>query len=146
MFHKLKNVTTLSDFKLLAHFIDGSDKIYDMKQLFDQYPIFKQFEKTPALFHQAKVDVGGYGIVWNENIDIDAEEVYRNGQDTKTAFSGLIAMSDATVIWQLNESTLRKAVSYGKLIPGIDVFNFGSQWVVTADAMEREYSSKDISA
>ena len=49
-------------------------------------------------------------------------------------------MSDATVLWELNESTLRKAIAYGKLIPGIDVFNFGSQWIVTAAAMQREYS------
>ena len=130
----------MPDYVLLAHFTDGSDRLYDMKRLFDQYPVFKSFETIPGLFQTARADVGGFGIVWNEDIDIDAEEVYQNGQDFKTAFSGLIAMSDATVLWNLNESTLRKAISYGKLVPGIDVFNFGSQWVVTAEAMNREYS------
>ncbi|MCQ2799394.1 MAG: DUF2442 domain-containing protein, partial [Bacilli bacterium] len=42
-------------------------------------------------------------------------------------------------LWNLNESTLRKAVSYGKLIDGIDVSKYGKQWVVTMKAMEREY-------
>ena len=140
MYHKVKSVTALSNYVLLAHFTDGSDKLYDMKPLFDEYPIFKTFETIPGLFQNAKADVGGYGIVWNEDIDIDAEEVYQNGQDYKTAFSGLIALSDATVLWNLNESTLRKAISYGKLVPGIDAFNFGSQWVVTAEAMAREYA------
>lgn len=140
MFHKAKNVTALQKYTILVHFADGSDKLYDMDTLFEKYPVFKSLETVPGLFKQAKVDVGGYGIVWNEDLDIDSEEIYQNGRDCKTAFTGLIAMSDATVIWNLNESTLRKAISYGKLIPGIDAFNFGSQWVVTAEAMEREYA------
>ena len=98
MFHKVKNVTALPEYVLLAHFMDGSDKLYDMKQLFAQYPIFRSFETTPGLFEQAKADVGGYGIVWNEDIDIDADEIYQNGTDTRAPFSGLIAMSDATVL------------------------------------------------
>lgn len=139
MFHKVKNVTALPGFRLLAHYIDGTDKLYDMKQLFEQYPVFRSFETIPGLFQSARVDTGGYGIVWNEDIDLDAEEIYQNGTEWKTPFSGLIALSDATVLWNLNECTLRKAISYGKLVPGIDAFNFGSQWVVTAEAMEREY-------
>jgi len=50
-----------------------------------------------------------------------------------------MAFSDATLIWGLNESTLRKAISYGKLINGIDVCKYGKQWVVSIKAMEREY-------
>ena len=54
-------------------------------------------------------------------------------------FDGLIAFSDATQLWGLNESTLRKAIAYGKLINGIDVCKFGKQWVISSDAMKREY-------
>ena len=57
----------------------------------------------------------------------------------KTPFDGLIAFTDATQLWDLNESTLRKAVSYGKLINGIDVCKYGKQWIISADAMVREY-------
>ena len=35
--------------------------------------------------------------------------------------------------------SLRKAINYGKLQPGIDALKFGKQWVVTRDAMIREY-------
>jgi len=42
----------------------------------------------------------------------------------------------------LHESTLRKAVEYGKLVPGIDVCNLGKQWVITKEALEREYPDK----
>ena len=51
----------------------------------------------------------------------------------------LIALSDATILWDLNESTLRKAISYGKLQEGIDVMKYGKQWIITLEAMVREY-------
>lgn len=50
-----------------------------------------------------------------------------------------MAFSDVTQLWGLSESTLRKAISYGKLINGIDVCKFGKQWIVSIDAMNREY-------
>ena len=42
-------------------------------------------------------------------------------------------------IWGLNESTLRKAIIYGKLINGIDVCKFGKQLVISSNAMKKEY-------
>ena len=43
------------------------------------------------------------------------------------------------IAWDLNESTLRKAISYGKLRNGIDVCKYGKQWVASIEAMNREY-------
>ena len=54
-------------------------------------------------------------------------------------FEGLMAFSDATKRWKLSDSTLRKAVSYGKLVEGIDCKKFGATWIVTETAMIREY-------
>ena len=47
-------------------------------------------------------------------------------------FDGLLSFKEATDLWGLNESTLRKAVTYGKLKENIDV-------IITQEAMEREY-------
>ena len=91
------------------------------------------------LFYRVKVDVGGYGIIWNDNIDISCDELFENGETIKTPFDGLIAFSDATEIWGLNESTLRKAIVYGKLVNGVDACKFGKQWIVSINAMKREY-------
>lgn len=57
-------------------------------------------------------------------------------------FDGLLSFKEATDTWGLNESTLRKAVSYGKLQEGVDVKKFGKQWIVTIEAMEREYGKR----
>lgn len=59
-------------------------------------------------------------------------------------FDGLLSFKEATDMWHLNESTLRKAVSYGKLEEGVDVKKFGKQWIITIEAMEREYGSKPL--
>ena len=139
MFHKIKDVTPLPDFKLSVQFREGVTKIYDVNQLFDKIPVFKKLKENPLSFFDVVVDTGGYGIVWNDDIDLSCDELWDNGVVVKTPFDGLMAFSDATLIWKLNESTLRKAVAYGKLVNGVDVCKFGKQWVVSIEAMKREY-------
>ncbi len=95
--------------------------------------------QSEELFYNVEVDVGGYGIIWNDDIDISCDKLFENGKTIETPFDGLLSFSDATLIWGLNESTLRKAISYGNLINGIDVCKYGKQWVVSIKAMEREY-------
>ena len=141
MFHKIKSVASLPDFKLSVQFSEGVTKLYDMKPLFKRFPVFKQLENDPAEFAGVSVDVGGYGIVWNDELDLSCDELWDNGTVIETPFDGLMAFSDATELWGLNESTLRKAISYGKLINGVDVCKFGKQWVVSTDAMKREYGA-----
>lgn len=139
MFHKLNSVAPLEGFHLLLHFADGSTKEYDMSALIRSHPAFAALSTTPGLFNQVVVDPGGYGISWNDDIDLDCEELYENSAAVETPFTDLLSLFDATSLWGLNESTLRKAISYGKLKPGLDVLKFGKQWVVTRAAMLREY-------
>lgn len=141
MFHKIKNVAPVSEFKLSVQFSEGVTKMYDMKPLFKRLPTFQQLENDPALFACVIVDVGGYGIIWGDDLDLSCDELWENGTIVKTPFDGLMAFSDATELWGLNESTLRKAISYGKLVNGVDVCKFGKQWVVSIDAMTREYGT-----
>ena len=91
------------------------------------------------LFEEVSVDQGGYGVSWNDDIDLSCDELFYEGKEIKTPFDGLIAFTEACQLWNLNESTLSKAASYDKLIDGIDVSKYGKQWVVTMKAMEREY-------
>ena len=139
MFHKIKSVSPLPDFILSVQFSEGITKHYDVKPLFEKHPMFTLLKEHPELYYSVTVDTGGYGIVWNDDIDIACDELYFNGETIQTPFDGLIAFSDATQIWGLNESTLRKAIAYGKLINGQDVCKFGKQWVISSDAMKREY-------
>ena len=141
MFHKIKNVSALPEYKLSVQFSEGVTKIYDIKPLFDKMPVFAGLKDNLQEFFNVSVDVGGYGIVWNDDLDLSCDELWKNGVQVDTPFDGLMAFSDATELWGLNESTLRKAITYGKLVNGVDVCKFGKQWVVSVDAMKREYGN-----
>lgn len=144
MFHKLKDVTALADYRLCVQFAEGVTKIYDVKPLFDKWASFEALQSTPHLFYDVKVDVGGYGIIWNDELDLSCDELFANGETIQTPFDGLLAFTDATELWGLNESTLRKAIAYGKLVSGVDACKYGKQWVISIDAMKREYGTPKI--
>lgn len=139
MFHKVKSVSPLPDFQLSVQFSEGVTKLYDVKPLFEKLPVFNALKEHPEEFQCVTVDVGGYGIIWGDEFDLSCDELWEHGTLVETPFDGLMAFSDATELWGLNESTLRKAVAYGKLIDGVDVRKFGKQWIVSVDAMKREY-------
>lgn len=140
MFHKVKAVSPLPEYRLSVQFAEGVTKIYDVNPLFSKWPAFCALKEN-GLFYDVEVDQGGYGIIWNDELDLSCDELWENGNEIETPFDGLIAFSDATTLWGLNESTLRKAVIYGKLIDGVDVCKFGKQWVVSRKAMQREYGN-----
>lgn len=139
MFHKVKAVNALPDCCLSVQFAEGVTKIYDVKPLFDKWEAFRKLQESPELFSTVEVDEGGYGVVWNDDLDLSCDELYANGETVETPFDGLMAFTDATKLWGLNESTLRKAISYGELVNGVDACKFGRQWVISEKAMRREY-------
>ena len=79
-FHRLKNITPLPDFMLRAEFLDGSKKIYDVKPLMEKIQVFTMLRYVHGLFGQVKLDIGGYGVVWNDEIDLSCDEIYENGR------------------------------------------------------------------
>ena len=138
MFHKVNSVSPLNNYELSIHFWDGTTKIYDVKPRFDKQPVFRVLRKDNK-FNKVHVDEGGYGISWDDNIDLSCDELWYGGKLVKTSFDDILSFSDASIIWKLSESTLRKAVAYGKFVKGIDVCKYGKQWLVSLSAMRREY-------
>ncbi len=144
MFHKVKSVAALPDHKLSVQFSEGVTKIYDMSPLFVRLPVFRYLQDHIDEFFSVTVDTGGYGIVWNDDLDLSCDELWENGVQVSTPFDGLMSFADATELWGLNESTLRKAIAYGKLVNGVDVCKFGKQWVISVAAMKREYGEAKV--
>ncbi|MGL5721629.1 MAG: DUF2442 domain-containing protein [Brevinema sp.] len=79
MFHKVQSVQPQANFILLIHFKNGEIRHYDIKPLFSKWQEFQALQNIDGLFNQVKVDAGGYGISWNEELDISSEELYFNG-------------------------------------------------------------------
>lgn len=81
MFNRVKDVKAIEPLKLQVQFVDGTVKKYDVEPLISEIPVFSLLRDIPGLFFQVKPDVGGYGICWNDEIDLSADELYENGED-----------------------------------------------------------------
>lgn len=80
MFHKILDVITLPNYILLITFENNIIKYYDIKKLLTKWEDFNSLITTPGLFQQVKVDIGGYGISWNEKLDLSSNEIWENGK------------------------------------------------------------------
>ena len=138
MIHTIRAVRPLPFFRLCVQFSEGVTKIYHVTPWFEKSESFQSL-KNPKQFCKVKADRDGQRVIWNDETGLSCDELFENGHTIETCFDGLISFSDATKMWDLNESTLRKAVAYGKLLDGVDACNFGRQWVVSVEAMKREY-------
>ena len=146
MFHKIKDVQALpEEHKLNVYFSEGQRKLYDISKLVSKHPVFNSLLIDDELFNSVKVDTGGYGIIWNDDLDLSCDELWENGEIIESPFDGLMSLRDATEMWGLNESTLRRAIMYGKFLLGIDVCKFGKQWVISYKSMIREYGEPKAS-
>lgn len=138
MFHKIKEVYPKPNKSMDVLFANGVTKNYDLRPLLSSVDAFKPLSNND-LFIEASVDAGGYGISWNDDIDLSSEELWEHGKLTETPFDGLMAFSTAADLWGISDSTLRKAIAHGKIESGKDARKFGKQWIVTRQAMIREY-------
>ena len=78
MFHKIKNVLPKEDLIIEVEFENQVKKQYDIKKIISKWKVFEDL-KDKELFLKVKVDQEGYGIIWNENIDLSCEEIWQNG-------------------------------------------------------------------
>ena len=61
------------------YFLDGTVKRYDILLLADRFPQLNAL-KNRDLFLKGKI-LGWSGVVWNDDLDIDCDTVYEEGQD-----------------------------------------------------------------
>lgn len=79
MFNKVAGVKILEEYTLLIYFCDNTKKKYDVKPLLNKYDMFRSLICEKGLFENVRVDAGGYGISWNDDIDLSCDELYSNG-------------------------------------------------------------------
>lgn len=75
---KVKHITTLSDLKMLVEFNTGVIKLYDAHELLEKYDLCAPL-KNPEIFGKAFVPHGGYGVIWDENMDISEWGLWEGG-------------------------------------------------------------------
>lgn len=77
MFHKAINLKFKEGTSLELTFLSGEVKAYDLKALFEKYPQLESLNDR-SLFLKGKL-MGYYGIIWNDDLDLEVETVYEEG-------------------------------------------------------------------
>lgn len=75
---QIASVEALNGFRLRVTFVNGQTRLYDFTTK-SGLPATALL-RDEVLFKTAHVDVGGYGIVWNNDLDIAESELWLNGQ------------------------------------------------------------------
>ena len=82
MFHKAIALEYLEGTALAVSFEDGTVRRYDMRVLFEKYPQLRALENR-QLFLTGKL-MSPYGIIWNDDLDIETETIYEDGTIIRT--------------------------------------------------------------
>lgn len=68
---------------------------------------------------------------------LESKDLSEYGKVIDKDFMGLLSTQEVAEKYNINESTIRKAVMEGRLKEGIDCKKFGKSWVVKEDAAKR---------
>ena len=74
---RIISAQAIDDFTLIVKFTNNELREYNISKLLDK-PIFSLLKK-PAFFRNFIIESGGYGLVWNDEIDISEYELLQNG-------------------------------------------------------------------
>lgn len=78
---RIKSVTPLKERRLLITFTNGVQKVYDCRQILNLERF--QLLRYEAFFKAVTVDPGGYGISWNDEMDLSEYELWSKGVEVE---------------------------------------------------------------
>lgn len=82
MFHKAIHLEFLDGTAMAVTFQDSAVKKYDISVLFSKYPQLEAL-KDRDLFLSGRL-MGAYGIVWTDELDLETETIYEDGETIET--------------------------------------------------------------
>jgi len=78
MVYKVKSIIATDEYRLLVKFDNGEEREFNMKPLIESDEMYKPLNDI-LLFKSVVVDCGGYGISWNDDIDMSEYQLYKEG-------------------------------------------------------------------
>lgn len=82
MFHKAIHLEFLDGTAMAVTFLDGAVKKYDISAMFSKYPQLEAL-KDRDLFLSGRL-MGAYGIMWTDELDLETETIYEDGETIET--------------------------------------------------------------
>lgn len=91
---KISKAQSRDPFLLLVQFDNGQWRRYDLAPLLSKSAFAPL--RDPALFHLVHVDAGGYGVIWNDEIDLSEHEIWLRGVavDAPDEISSLLSAAE----------------------------------------------------
>ena len=74
---RIDSVEPLDPYVIKVTFRNGVIKIYDCSPLLDE-EVFEPL-RNKGFFLNVHVDNGGYGVIWNDRVDLSESEIWTNG-------------------------------------------------------------------
>lgn len=79
MTNKVISAVGKEDFSLEVEFMSGEVKKYNMDYMLARFPQFQALKDNRKLFNSVRVDAGGYGVSWNDDLDVDVQTLWEEG-------------------------------------------------------------------
>jgi len=77
------SVKPMAGKRLLVRFANGAAKVYDCRRLISEQAFRPLADE--ALFRTVQAAPGGYGVFWNDEIDLAESELWINGKTAEQA-------------------------------------------------------------
>lgn len=74
---RIVSAKAIDDRTLIVKFTNHESRKYDISKLLEK-PMFSPL-RNPVFFRSFSIEPGGYGLVWNEDIDLSEYELWQNG-------------------------------------------------------------------
>ena len=68
---------------------------------------------------------------------IEGKDLSEYGREIDRDFIGLLSTQDIVEKYNINESTVRRAIMEGRLVENVDCKKFGKSWVVKEESVEK---------
>lgn len=75
---KIVSAKVIDSRSLLIKFDNNQKRLYDITRLLDK-EMFAPL-RNESLFRTVRVDVGGYAVIWQSDIDISEHELWLHGE------------------------------------------------------------------
>jgi hypothetical protein len=83
---KIVSAEAIDNSTLMVEFSNGDRKQYNISKLLEK-PMFSPL-KNSGFFRSFQVDASGYGIAWNDEIDLSEYELWQNGTEVDAVVEG----------------------------------------------------------
>lgn len=89
---RIRSVKALPPTTLLVEFRNGQWRRYDIAPLLER-PAFESL-RNQALFASVFADMGGYGVIWNDEVDLAEYEIWHKGIPVPPPEPGLLMAAE----------------------------------------------------